>query len=81
VTISLARNPSDGAFISLTNPWSRHISEYNYKWNAFLGSFRALIEERARENREMTEVLSYVKQQAVNTFMRIKRITKENGSI
>ena len=37
------------------------------------------MEERANENREMTVVLSYVKQQAANTFMRFKRIAKENG--
>ena len=40
-----------------------------------------LVEERANENREMTVVLSYVKQQAASTFMRFKRITKENVSI
>ena len=40
-----------------------------------------LIEERANENREMTVVLSYVKQQAASTFMQFKRITKENALI
>ena len=40
-----------------------------------------LKEERANENREMTVVLPYVKQQAASPFMRFKRITKENGSI
>jgi len=34
--------------------------------------FRALIEERASENREVTEVFSYVKQQVVVEFMRFK---------
>ena len=38
-----------------------------------------LIEERANENREMTVVWSYVKQQAASAF--IKRITKENSSV
>ena len=40
-----------------------------------------LVEERANENREMTVVLSYVKQQAASTFTQFKRITKGNGSI
>ena len=40
-----------------------------------------MIEERSNENREMTVVLSYVKQQAASTFMRFKRITKKKGSI
>ena len=38
-----------------------------------------LIEERANENREMKVALSYVKQYAANTFIRFKRIAKENG--
>ena len=44
--------------------------------------FRALIEERANKNREMTIVFSYVKQHAASAFMQInsKRIAKENGS-
>ena len=36
--------------------------------------------DRANENREMTIVLSYVKQQAAGAFMRFKCITKEYGS-
>ena len=40
-----------------------------------------LIEERANENREMTVVSSYVKQQPANAFIRFKCITKDNGSI
>ena len=40
-----------------------------------------LIEERANENREMTVVLSYVKQQAASALMRFKGVTKENGFI
>ena len=39
--------------------------------------FRVLIEERAGENRKMTEVLSYVKQKAANAFMRIKPLQKK----
>ena len=40
-----------------------------------------LIEERANENRGMTIVSSYVKQQAASAFMRFKHITKENISV
>ena len=40
-----------------------------------------LVEERANENREITEVLSNFKQQAASAYMRFKHITKENGSI
>ena len=39
--------------------------------------FRVLI----LNNREMTVVLSYAKQQAANAFMQFKRIIKENGPI
>ena len=52
-----------------------------YKKICSLKRFRALIEERANENREMTVLLSCVKQQASSTFIRFKRITRENGSI
>ena len=41
----------------------------------------ALIEERANENREITKVLLYAKQQAASAFMLFKSITKEYGSI
>ena len=51
------------------------------KLNGSLRRFRALIEERTNEKREMTEVMSYVKQQAASAFIGFKRITKENGSI
>ena len=51
------------------------------KLNGSLRRFRALIEERTNEKREMTEVMSYVKQQAASAFIVFKRITKENGSI
>lgn len=37
--------------------------------------------ERANENRKITVVLSYGKEQAASALMRLKRITKENGSI
>ena len=40
-----------------------------------------LIEERANENKEMTVVLPYIKQQAASAFIQFKHITKENGSI
>ena len=40
-----------------------------------------MMEERANENREMTVVLSYVKQRGASAFMRFKGITKETGSI
>jgi len=40
-----------------------------------------MIEERANENREMTVILSYVKQRGASAFMRLTHITKENGSI
>ena len=49
--------------------------------NDSLRRFRALIKERATENREMTVVLCYVKEQAANAFMRFQRIIKENGSL
>ena len=47
-------------------------------WNrtGSLRSFRALIEERANENRVMTKVLLYVKQQAASAFRLFKRIKK-----
>ena len=40
-----------------------------------------MMKERANENREMTVVLSYVKQRGASAFMRFKHITKENCSI
>ena len=46
----------------------------------FSSRFRAFIEERANENREMAVVLSYVKQEAASAFMRFNCITKGNGS-
>ena len=49
--------------------------------NTFLRRFRSLIEERANENREMTVVLLYVKQQTASPFMQFKRITEGNGSL
>ena len=64
---ALGVNPFPNRFINRAVPWG--------------GFFRALTEERANENREMTVVLSYVKQQAASAFMRFKRIRKENGSI
>ena len=41
----------------------------------------SILSRVGNENREMTVVLSYVKQLAASAFERFKRITKENGSI
>ena len=47
---------------------------------ALESAFSSRFINRTNENREM-RVLSYVKQQAASAFMRLKRITKENGFI
>ena len=60
--MSHSRNPSDGASISHTNPWSQLFPEHIYKYNGSLRRLRALKEERANENREMTVALTYDKQ-------------------
>ena len=55
---------------SHTSPWSQPFPAKIYKWNGSLRTFRALIEERANENREMTAVLTYVKQQAASALQK-----------